>query len=164
MAEQLNLINGTARTVQQLFSGQKYALDYYQREYTWTKANITELIEDLTNSFLKDYNAQDERKQVASYRPYFLGPIVTSSVEGTQYLVDGQQRMTSLTLLLIYLNHLSKSVEDREDLIPLVVSQKFGLRTYNINVDERKDVMEAIVKKSLLFSNRRICFCAEYLE
>ena len=38
MAEpiEMNLIDGTARTVRELFTGRKYSLDYYQREYTWS--------------------------------------------------------------------------------------------------------------------------------
>ena len=43
----VKLIDGTARTVRELFSGRKYDLDYYQREYTWSEANVTELIDDL---------------------------------------------------------------------------------------------------------------------
>ena len=110
----VKLIDGTARTVRELFTGRKYGLDYYQREYTWSEANVTELIDDLATSFLEDYDDLDEREQVASYRPYFLGPIVTSSVKSTRFLVDGQQRLTSLTLLLIHLNHLAEGVADAE--------------------------------------------------
>ena len=77
----VKLIDGTARTVRELFTGRKYGLDYYQREYTWSEANVTELIDNLATSFLEDYDDLDEREKVASYRPYFLGPIVTSSVK-----------------------------------------------------------------------------------
>ena len=147
MAELIDvkLIDGTARTVRELFTGRKYGLDYYQREYTWTEAHVTEMIDDLTTAFLADYDEMDEPHQVASYRPYFLGPIVTSSVEGTRYLVDGQQRLTSLTLLLIHLNYLATDIEDAEDLAPLVFSKKFQSNTFNINVPERNNVMNAIL-------------------
>ena len=140
------LINGTARTVRELFTARKYGLDYYQREYTWSKSNVTELINDLARSFLVDYNESNDRTQIALYRPYFLGPIVTSSVGVTRFLVDGQQRLTTLTLLLIHLNHLAlaQGVDSAENLAPLVFSQKFGSPTFNIDVDERKKVMQAI--------------------
>ena len=130
----VKLIDGAPRTVRQVFTGRKYGLDYYQREYTWTESNVTELIDDLSTSFLGDYDRSDERARVASYRPYFLGPIVTSSVKGMSYLVDGQQRLTSLTLLLIHLDHLSEGDEDAESLAPLVFSQKFGSKTFNLHV------------------------------
>ena len=141
----VKLIDGTARTVRELFTGRKYGLDYYQREYTWKESNVVEMIGDLSTSFLEDYDESDERKRIASYRPYFLGPIVTSSVKGTRFLVDGQQRLTTLTLLLIHLNHLAMNVEDAENLAPLVFSQKYGSKTFNIIVDERDKVMRAIL-------------------
>ena len=141
----VKLIDGTARTVREMFTGRKYGLDYYQREYTWTEANVTELIADLSTSFLEDYDELDERQAIASYRPYFLGPVVTSSVGGIRFLVDGQQRLTTLTLLLIHLNHMAKKIEGAEDIAPLVFSEKFGVKTFNINVEEREDVMRAIL-------------------
>lgn len=144
-APDVRLIDGTARTVRELFTGRKYGLDYYQREYTWTEANAAELLNDLASSFLREHEPSDERQDVASYRPYFLGPIVTSLVGGTRYLVDGQQRLTTLTLLLIHLNHLGSTLEDWVNLSPLVFSQQFGAKTFNINVEERNQVMHAIL-------------------
>ena len=141
----VKLIDGTARTVRQLFTGRKYGLDYYQREYTWAQSNVTELIDDLSTSFLEDYDSSDERSRVASYRPYFLGPIVTSSVEGMSFLVDGQQRLTSLTLLLIHISHLAEGVEGAQNLAPLVFAEQYGAKTFNLNVGEREEVMRAIL-------------------
>ena len=147
-ATDVKLIDGTARTVRQLFTGRKYGLDYYQREYNWTESNVTEMIDDLATSFLEDFDQSDERKKVASYRPYFLGPIVTSSVEGIWFLVDGQQRLTTLTLLLIHLVHLARGVKAApKDLGPLVFSEQYGDKTFNIKVDEREKVMRAILDR-----------------
>lgn len=92
----VKLIDGTARTVRELFTGRKYGLDYYQREYTWTESNVTEMIDDLATSFLEDFDPLDERARVASYRPYFLGPIATSAVGGTRFIVDGHRHLTTL--------------------------------------------------------------------
>ncbi len=138
-------IHGTALTMRQLFTGRKYGLGYYQREYAWTDANVKELIDDLSTSFLEDYNRNDDRREVASYRPYFLGPVVTSEDGGIRYLVDGQQRLTTLTLLLIHLNHMAKKVEGAEDLAALVFSVQYGEKTFNINIPEREEVMQAIL-------------------
>ena len=145
----VKLIDGTARTIRELFTGRKYGIKYYQREYTWTESNVVEMLDDLTARFLDEYTEGDERHRVASYRYYFLGPIVTNlSEEGVRYLVDGQQRLTTLTLLLIHLSHLSKDEEGAECLEQLVYSQKFGSRTFNVDVDERKEVMTAILGSS----------------
>ena len=145
----VKVIDGKAHTVRQLFTGRKYGLDYYQREYNWTESNVTEMIDDLSTSFLEDFDESDERKKVASYRPYFLGPMVTSSVEGTWFLVDGQQRLTTLTLLLIHLNHLARDIEGAPNhLAPLVFSEQYGSKTFNITVDEREKVMRAILDRT----------------
>lgn len=141
----VKLINGTARTVSELFANRKYGLDYYQREYTWTEANVTELLSDLSAAFQHDYDPDDERHQVAAYRPYFLGPLVTSTVGGIRFLVDGQQRLTTLTLLLIHLDHLLAGVDGAGQIGPLIHSSKFGKTTFNIDVDERVPVMEAVL-------------------
>jgi len=139
------LIDGTARTVREVFTGRKYGLDFYQREYTWTETNVTELLDDLANSFLEDYELGDPRSKVANYRPYFLGPIVTSRVGNVRFLVDGQQRLTTLTMLLIHLNRLSEGKEGAESLAPLVYSSHYGELSFNIDVEDRAPVMSAIL-------------------
>jgi hypothetical protein len=146
MASQpVEMINGTARTVRELFTGRKYGLDYYQREFDWSESNVTELIDDLTTRFLDSYDPDHQRKHVAGYRPYFLGPIVTNSREGLWYLVDGQQRLTTLTLLLIHLHHLQVDVPTATDVGPLVFSQAYGQATFNIDIEERAKCMDAIL-------------------
>ena len=101
-------IDGKPRTVRELFTSRKYSVDYYQREYAWTQANVIELLEDLSGRFLDSWDESHEREDTLAYRPYFLGPIVTNNRGGTLFLVDGQQRLTTLTLLLIYLLHLQE--------------------------------------------------------
>jgi uncharacterized protein with ParB-like and HNH nuclease domain len=41
---------------------------------------------------------------VKSYDPYFLGPYIICTADGRTSLVDGQQRIITLLLLLIYLH------------------------------------------------------------
>jgi hypothetical protein len=92
-----------------------------------------------------DYEAGDARAKVASYRPYFLGPIVTSRVGNVRYLVDGQQRLTTMTMLLIHLNRLCESRDGAENLAPLVYSSHYGELSFNIDIAERAKVMSAIL-------------------
>src|SRR5258708_35265213 len=99
-------ILGKAKTIRELLSGTKYAVDYYQREYKWGAKQIQELVDDLTSRFLQDYEPQHERQVVANYGHYFLGFIIISKKDSQSFIVDGQQRLTSLTLLLICLNNL----------------------------------------------------------
>lgn len=137
---------GTVLTIKQLFTGRKFHLEFFQREYTWTEQHVGELLDDLTSRFLDEYDENDQPEQVINYKGYFLGPIVTSQAGGSSSLVDGQQRLTSLTLLLIRLLHLSKEITGSSNLERLIFDERFGKKTFNIDVPERNDVMQAILK------------------
>src|SRR5512133_1444921 len=91
------------RTITQLLQSRSFAIDEYQREYKWETANIEELVTDLLGKFRSSYSVGDVPKAVVGYADYFLGSIIVTRRNGRSYLVDGQQRVTSLTLLLIYL-------------------------------------------------------------
>ncbi len=149
MAVDVAQITGTARSVSQLLSNNRYGLDYYQREYSWEETQAAELIDDLTTRFLDEFEEAHERRHVASYRPYFLGPIVTAQRDGVRYLVDGQQRITTLTLLLVYLRRALNAVsaDDAEALNSLIFSSSFGKKSFNLDVDEREKCLSAILEE-----------------
>ena len=146
-------IQGNARTVQELLKGVKYSIDYYQREYKWGRKHIQELIDDLTSRFLNDYRDGHQRDQVSGYGHYFLGPIIISYKDNINYLVDGQQRLTSLTLLLIYLRNLQKERPDQVNIDELIFSEKYGKKTFNMHVPERLSCMEALFDGRLIDEN-----------
>jgi uncharacterized protein with ParB-like and HNH nuclease domain len=141
-------IDGKPRTVRELFTSRKYSVDYYQREYAWTQANVIELLDDLTGRFLDSWDESHEREDTLAYRPYFLGPIVTNNRGGTLYLVDGQQRLTTLTLLLIHLLHLQKDRprEERVDVEQYVASTRVGKWSFNLDVEDRRDCMQSLLE------------------
>lgn len=140
-------IGGTARSVSELLSNRRYGLDFYQREHRWAEAQGADLLDDLTGRFLDEYESSHERPDVASYRPYFLGPIVTAQRGGIRYLVDGQQRITTLNLLLICLRRWLKDThpEDANALNLLIYSYSMGRKTFNLDVPERADCLQAIL-------------------
>lgn len=137
-------IHGDAKTVAGLLRGVKYSIDYYQREYKWQDKQVRELVDDLTDRFLEDYQPNHERKKVADYGHYFLGSIIISKKESAAFVVDGQQRLTSLTLLLIFLRNLQKDRQDRVAVDDLIVSVKYGQKSFNLDVDERAPAMAAL--------------------
>jgi Protein of unknown function DUF262 len=61
--------------------------------------------DDLADKFLESHDAGHERGAVADYGHYFLGSIIISDKDGQKFIIDGQQRLTTLTLLLIFLHH-----------------------------------------------------------
>ena len=108
-------IEGRAKTIRELLEGAKYTIDFYQREYAWGERQVRELIDDLTGKFLDFYEEDHERPEVESYGHYFLGSIVVSHKRNQRFIVDGQQRLTTLTLLLIYLHHLQAGLPCPDD-------------------------------------------------
>ncbi len=137
-------IRGEAKTIRQLLSGTRYSIDYYQREYRWLLKQIRELINDLADKFLQDYKTSDEREAVQEYGHYFLGSIIVSRKNSQSFIIDGQQRLTSLTLLLIYLHNRQGNRPDAVKLNDLIFSEKFAKKSFNIDVPERTPAMEAL--------------------
>ena len=137
-------ILGKAKTVRELLKGVKYSIDSYQREYKWHEKQIKELLDDLSEKFLEEYQPVHPRRKVADYPHYFLGSIIISRKESTGFIVDGQQRLTSLTLLLILLRNLQKDRADKVIVDELIFSEQYGQKSFNIDVDERVLAMEAL--------------------
>ena len=137
-------IRGDAKNIRSLLGGAKYAIDYYQREYRWARKQITELIDDLSEKFGESHEEGNERSDVEGYGHYFLGSIIISDKDGHKYIIDGQQRLTSLTLLLIYIHCQLEDEEQKGQLTDLIFSQKFGKRSFNLDVPERAACMEAL--------------------
>jgi uncharacterized protein with ParB-like and HNH nuclease domain len=140
----MNEILGKTKTIRELLSGTRYAIDYYQREYKWQSKHVMELLEDLTGKFLTDYEPGHEREMVQAYSHYFLGSIIISQKNAKYYIIDGQQRMTSLTLLLIYLHGRQGTRSDRVKLDDLIYAEKFGRRSFNLDVPEREPAMTTL--------------------
>lgn len=137
-------VDGKGRTVRELLAGRKYSIDYYQREYKWQQKQLAELVEDLGGKFLESYEEGHERSAVAEYGHYFLGSIIISDKDGQKFIIDGQQRLTTLTLVLIYLHHELKDEEQKGQIADLIFSQKFGKRSFNLDIPERTGCMEAL--------------------
>jgi uncharacterized protein with ParB-like and HNH nuclease domain len=145
-------IRGVSKTVRELLSGIKYSIDYYQREYKWNTKQVQELIEDLTGRFNEDHDDSYEREAVASYGHYFLGSIVISAKNGHKFIIDGQQRLTTLTLLLIFMHNVQRERETQVNVKDLIFSEKFGKKSFNLDVPERDCCMEALFNQEVIDS------------
>jgi len=144
MSNEDHKIDADDRKVFEVLNQKKYTVDYFQREYSWEKRHIEQLVTDLTSTFLNIYSEGDSREQVEHYNNYYLGPFVVSSKNGMKSIIDGQQRLTSLSLLLIYLNNLQKEIGGNESIEPLVFSEMYGQKSFNIQVEERKRCLEKL--------------------
>ena len=90
-------IKGEHRPLEKVFSND-YVLNipHYQRPYAWKPENAQELVTDLV-TFMGD-----AARKVDEIPPYFLGSIVLVKNEALPEadVIDGQQRLTTLTMLL----------------------------------------------------------------
>ncbi len=139
-----NKIEAKDRTIVEVLDKNKYTVDYYQREYSWQQKHIEQLVTDLTTAFLNEYEPRHERTEVENYNSYYLGPFVLSEKGGKRSIIDGQQRLTSLTLILIFLNHLQKDYGVNEAIEGMIFSEKFGKKSFNIDVPERTTGLQAL--------------------
>ena len=72
-----------------------FSVPDFQREYVWKPEHVEKLLEDVFHEFY-----DEERRQIQGPE-YFLGSIVTCRDEdGIFQLIDGQQRMTTIYLVL----------------------------------------------------------------
>lgn len=138
-------IDADDKTLREILDTQKYTIDYFQREFRWERKHIEQLINDLETSFFVNYKETHERKDVEFYDPYYLGPIVVCNKEDSLSIIDGQQRLTSLTLLLIYIYNLMKRLAISESVESLIRSTKFGQPSYNLNIDDRIKCLDSLL-------------------
>ena len=138
-------IHGEAKHIRKLLGGSKFSIDYYQREYQWKKKQVTELLNDLCSKFLESHDSTNERDAVTSYGHYFLGSIIISDKDRQKFIIDGQQRLTSLTLLVIHLYHQLADEEQKKGIADLIFSYKVGGKlSFNLSVPEREACMNAL--------------------
>lgn len=135
-------IDATPKTIRELFTGAKYVVHYYQREYRWGARQVEELLEDLSSEFLESYDPGHPQTRVQQYGHYFLGSIVLS--ESDNAIIDGQQRLTTITLLLIYLYHELPDTEDKAEVLNLFYFRKAGTKSFSINDHEREACLTAL--------------------
>lgn len=96
----MSKLNIDQKSVRALFSEKKsdFLIPDYQRPYAWGEKECQTLWDDL---FLFAFPDNDCDKFNSESDEYFLGPVVTfKNSEGKMEIIDGQQRLTTLMLLL----------------------------------------------------------------
>lgn len=82
--------------VAELYNGNKatYEVPIYQRNYAWEEDEITALIQDVYDAYLKSKNG-------GSKNNYYIGTLVSYHKGDQVYeVIDGQQRLTTIYLVL----------------------------------------------------------------
>ncbi len=84
-------LKADASTAGSVISGSEFEVPPYQREYSWQQDEVRDFFEDIQRSLEGD--------------TYFLGLIILTDEDGRKKIVDGQQRIVTLTLLAAALYH-----------------------------------------------------------
>lgn len=78
--------------IENVFKDTEYVVPIYQRNYAWTKNEIEQLLNDI-NDIPEDFKGK-----------YYLGSLIVNQLGANTFeVIDGQQRLTTLYLLLSYL-------------------------------------------------------------
>ena len=87
-------LNNNVKTLKigELLTNDKYFIPIYQRNYSWGDEEVNYLIQDLWNAYLNNEN-----------KNYYIGSLVVNKKENGDFeVIDGQQRLTTLTLIMHY--------------------------------------------------------------
>lgn len=162
-------IHGTEHPILKVFSNEFiFTIPNFQRPYAWVTEQASELIEDLL-AFMGEGS-----EPIEMLPPYFLGSIVL--IKGDKpdaKVVDGQQRLTTLAILISVLRSLVPQ-EHRDDLTDVLYDKGKPIagipRSYRLTLRERdnpffqkyichEDGLEALknLTKPLPESQQNIC-------
>lgn len=102
-----NKISAKELPIKEIFSAHySFEIPPYQRPYSWTKEQAGPLFDDLTDFAFQAENFNE-------LKPYFLGSLVLIKSESKPQaqVIDGQQRLTTLTILLSVLRYVLNTDE-----------------------------------------------------
>lgn len=115
----------------------------YQRGYRWDMLNVTDLLDDLLE-FMQDGS---------SGKFYCLQPLVVKKIGENQYnVIDGQQRLTTIFIILKYLANLLKEENGIDEIYTL---------SYETRKDS-KDFLQNIASKAQDESNKNMDYFCMY--
>jgi len=96
------------KLIREIFEGSyQFEIPDYQRPYAWTTEQATELFDDL-------YSAMQDARVSGASSQYFLGSIVLikNDRDPKSSVVDGQQRLSTLTMLFAVLRTVMPDAAD----------------------------------------------------
>lgn len=92
-----------ALSIRKLFSEGNYSIPIYQRNYAWSMEQVSQLIQDIDNAAVNGQN---------KYKYYIGNLIVDRHADEVFETIDGQQRLTTLFIILSALRALGKLPDD----------------------------------------------------
>jgi len=148
-----NQINAEEEFLNTLYDDYHYTIPKFQRPFSWTEEHFVDLLDDLTDAYDVGRNAHrtlldetDELKKqtLNEYEPYFLGSIILNdgSDSGERSdIIDGQQRLTSLAVLIAVLRDLTDDERRANSLGGLIYEESDPIKgkseTVRLEIRER---------------------------
>jgi len=143
------------QSIDTLFSSTTYYIDFYQRDYKWTTEPVKRLLDDIFYLFDAAYSntaKQGVSPEIATdkYPWYYLNSYVTNTIDGKVYVVDGQQRLTTITLILMNLRQRANTYESElAHWISNKIAGQSGYKTkFWMNHERHKAAMKALFDNS----------------
>ncbi len=141
------------RKLSEILFNHRYKIDVFQREYKWGIPQIEALLNDLTTCFYKSFRDGDTIENYENYDSYFMGSIVLCRDSRKNLsIVDGQQRLTTFSLLLIYLSHLQEILEipelSKKNMRDYLYIIKGGEQSLILNIESRVEVMNFLIEST----------------
>ena len=87
-------------SIKKLIKSGNYIVPIYQRNYAWSEKEITQLIDDIN-----DYCKENKDKKENEKNNYYIGTLVVYKKDNINEIIDGQQRLTSLYILISVLKN-----------------------------------------------------------
>lgn len=145
-------ISPDKQNVDRVFANTTYHIDFYQREYKWGEEPVKRLLEDIFYKFNEEYAKYSESdipldQLISKYSWYYLNTYVTNHVDGKLFIVDGQQRLTTITLILIKLGRLAEHFQSElADWIKDKITGHSGFKKeFWMNHDAHKAALQALL-------------------
>ena len=147
------MIDPRNQSVQDCLKGKTYYVDFYQREYVWGRDTVRTLLDDIFYTFELSYDefkdAELTEELMEKYNWYYLNVFITNTVSGKVYIVDGQQRLTTLTLIACKLYHMVTDEDIKDTLKDCIYGKdKWKGSVYRIDNEKRKRVMDCILNQT----------------
>ncbi|RSB91444.1 DUF262 domain-containing protein [Parvimonas micra] len=130
-----NMVQPQECSIENIFLEHEYIIPIYQRNYAWSKEEIEQLLDDIN-----DIN-----------RKYYLGSLIVNEIERNRFeVIDGQQRLTTLFLLLSYLKYDSIKIdslrfearEKSNKTLKAIYETKAGYKEFKNEEEYSTDIIE----------------------
>lgn len=134
-------IENNQYTIGEAFTQCFYIVPDYQREYVWKEKEVYQLLEDISDEMSSSAN-----------QPYFIGTILVSPSSEVNHfeVIDGQQRLTTLFLLLCAMKYILKG-EPQEHVLTNLISTSYiksdGTPATSLKLEPRYENAGELIQK-----------------